>query len=93
MWKDLAWSFLKPGPVANPHSQGPPAVKPKPVIDKQTGFVTDGTDLQQVTTQLEKLLNDPHLRTQMGSAGYDYACQFDWGNVVQRTIDVVENIV
>ena len=45
---------------------------PDAVIESQTGFVVDGTDIQEIANASVALLNDPALCTALGSAGREW---------------------
>ncbi len=58
----------------------------------ETGLVVDGADRGAVTSALRRLTTDKNLRDQLGANGLAHAQQFDWSAVVQRTVELVENI-
>ncbi|MCE1226583.1 MAG: glycosyltransferase [Geobacteraceae bacterium] len=45
---------------------------PEVVQDKVSGFLTEPEDVATMVTSIKKLLDDPGLRNQMGTAGYYY---------------------
>jgi phosphatidylinositol alpha-1,6-mannosyltransferase len=45
---------------------------PDAVIESQTGFVVDGTDIQEIANASVALLNDPALCAALGSAGREW---------------------
>ena len=45
---------------------------PDAVIESQTGFVVDGTDIQEIANASVALLDDPALCAALGSAGREW---------------------
>ena len=85
--------FLEAGACGKPSVAGNVGGQAQAVVDGQTGFVIDGTDQEAVTASLEKLLSDASLRQRLGAAGLTHAKRFDWANVVQQTVRLVEEKV
>jgi phosphatidylinositol alpha-1,6-mannosyltransferase len=84
--------FLEAGACAKPCIAGREGGQAEAVVDGQTGLVVDGTNQQAVTAALERLLGDATLRQTLGKAGRKNALRFDWPAVVQKTVELVENI-
>lgn len=84
--------FLEAGACGKPCIAGRVGGQAEAVIDGQTGFVVNGTDLSAVTNALQRLLEDESLRRRMGEAGLTHARSRDWANVVQQTAQLVENM-
>ena len=84
--------FLEAGACGKPTIAGSTGGQAEAVIDEKTGLIVDGTDHSAVTASLERLLSDKDLRLRLGNAGREHAQTFDWQHVVQRTIELVEEI-
>jgi len=60
---------------------------PEVIIDGETGFLTAAEDVDAVAAATEKLLADPQLRADLGSAGKRRVlAQFDW----RKMSDILE---
>jgi phosphatidylinositol alpha-1,6-mannosyltransferase len=84
--------FLEAGACGKPSIAGHSGGQAEAVNDGETGLVVDGHDLSAVTAALDRLLSDPALRQSMGNAGRRKAEAHDWPRVVQRTVELVENV-
>lgn len=84
--------FLEAAACGKPTLAGKEGGQAEAVVDGQTGLVVDGTNPTAVTGAMQRLLSDPGLREQLGLAGRVHARAFDWSKVVQRTVELVENI-
>jgi phosphatidylinositol alpha-1,6-mannosyltransferase len=84
--------FLEAGACGKPVLAGREGGQAEAVIDGSTGLVVDGTRQEIVTDSLARLLENPGLRRQLGQAGAAHAARFDWAQVVQRIVDLVEGI-
>jgi phosphatidyl-myo-inositol dimannoside synthase len=84
--------FLEAGACSKPSLAGRDGGQAEAVLDGQTGLVVDGNDLDAVTAGLGRLLEDAALRRRLGAAGRHFAVDFDWSRVVQRTVELVENM-
>jgi phosphatidylinositol alpha-1,6-mannosyltransferase len=84
--------FLEAGACGRPVLAGREGGQAEAVIDGQTGLVVDGSRPQQVAEALSRLLADAGLRRRLGQAGMAHAAGFDWPQVVQRIVDLVESI-
>ncbi|MEX0774307.1 MAG: glycosyltransferase family 4 protein [Phycisphaeraceae bacterium] len=82
--------FLEAGACGKASLAGREGGQADAVIDGQTGLVVDGTDQPAVTDSLHKLLSDAALRRRLGDGGREYARQFDWSCIVQRTLELVD---
>jgi phosphatidylinositol alpha-1,6-mannosyltransferase len=84
--------FLEAGACGKPVLAGREGGQAEAVLDGTTGLVVDGTQQDQVTQALARLLEDPLLRTRLGQAAAAHAADFDWPRVVQRIVDLVEGM-
>lgn len=84
--------FLEAGACGKPSVAGNTGGQAEAVMDGETGLVVDGNDLSAVTAALDRLLGDADLRRRMGAAGRAKAETHDWPRVVQRTVELVENV-
>lgn len=77
--------FLEAAAAGRPAVAGNAGGQAEAVLDGRTGFVIDGTDPRQLLAVLRRLLANPTLRQQMGSAARQHAQNFDWPRIVQET--------
>ncbi len=84
--------FVEAGACGKPVIAGREGGQPEAVTDGESGWVVDGTDGSAVTSALDRLLADADLRKRMGEAGLERARGLDWSAVVQRTVQLVDNL-
>ncbi len=84
--------FIEAGACGKPTIAGSSGGQAEAVTDGETGFVVDGTQLSEVKAALDRLLEDPALRRQFGAVGRARAETLDWPRVVQRTVQLVEQL-
>lgn len=84
--------FLEAGACGKATLGGTVGGQPEAVDDGQTGLLVDGTDQQAVTAALARLLSDADLRCRLGRQGRAKAQGHDWARVIQRTIELVEEL-
>ncbi len=58
------------------------------VQDGITGFVVPGGDAEALARTLEKLMNDPELREQLGNQAAEYAHFYSWDKIASRVKSV-----
>ncbi len=62
------------------------------VVDGETGFVVEPTDVDAVAAALQRLLDDDALRARMGTAGRTRAVeQFDYDRLAPRLAAAIED--
>lgn len=81
--------FLEAGACGKPVIAGIEGGQPDAVSHEQTGLLVDGTNQQQVTDALDRLLADASLRQRLGDQGQAWAQRFDWPQIVNRTVQVI----
>jgi phosphatidylinositol alpha-1,6-mannosyltransferase len=84
--------FIEAGACGKPCLAGSSGGQAEAVTDGESGLVVDGTKLEAVTAALDRMLADPALRRRMGNSGRMRAESLDWSAVVQRTVELVENL-
>jgi phosphatidylinositol alpha-1,6-mannosyltransferase len=84
--------FLEAGACGKPVLAGSAGGQAEAVRAGVTGLVVDGAKTEQVTDALARLLGDANLRRSLGAAGKAHAAQFDWPRVVQRIVELVDNL-
>ena len=62
------------------------------VKDSETGIVVPDGDIPAIADALERLLDDPELRLQMGRVGRTYAQENDWSRIVDQFLRVYEDV-
>jgi glycosyltransferase involved in cell wall biosynthesis len=65
--------------------------QPETVVHGRTGFVA--TEPDDFFAHLEKLLDNPQLRRELGRAGRAHAQTFDWGVITRRWEEIFERLV
>jgi phosphatidylinositol alpha-1,6-mannosyltransferase len=79
--------FLEAAACGRPAIAGTAGGTGAAVIDGETGLRVDGRAVCNVTTQLRRLLADPHLSDRLGHDAYARAKrEFSWERVAQRTL-------
>jgi phosphatidylinositol alpha-1,6-mannosyltransferase len=81
--------FLEAAAAGIPSIAGNTGGQPEAVLQGETGFVIDGTDLEQIKSAIRCLARDKELRLRMGRAGRCWAKKNDWDRIVERTIFAV----
>jgi phosphatidylinositol alpha-1,6-mannosyltransferase len=65
---------------------------PDAVLNGETGYVVDGNDLNAISTQIVKLLNDAKLRQNMGERGREWAIECwrweIWSQEFNKALDI-----
>ncbi|MFM1967615.1 MAG: hypothetical protein RL590_472 [Actinomycetota bacterium] len=65
---------------------------PDAVLNGETGYVVDGNDLNAISTQIVKLLNDAKLRQNMGERGREWAIESwrweIWSQEFNKALDI-----
>jgi phosphatidylinositol alpha-1,6-mannosyltransferase len=84
--------FLEAGACGRPSIAGCVGGQPDAVQDGQTGLIVDGTQQDAVTGALDRLLGDEALRQRLGEGARQYAQGFDWPRVVQRVVDLADEL-
>jgi glycosyltransferase involved in cell wall biosynthesis len=60
------------------------------IINGGNGIICELSELRE---NIVKVLSDGHLRNEITRGGYDYSKNFDWENVVEKTLEVYENLI
>lgn len=63
------------------------------VRDGVTGFTVPAGDVAALAERLQRLLENPELRQRLGSQAAEYARQYAWENIVQRLIQVYDEVL
>lgn len=84
--------FVEAGACGKAVVAGREGGQPEAVIDGHSGLVVDGRDVEALASALARLLSDAELRRSMGRAGRARAMELDWPRVLQRTVDLVEQL-
>ncbi len=85
--------YLEAGAIGLPVIAGDSGGAPDAVLDGQTGYVVDGTDLQQVARRVAMLLDDPGLAHSMGARGRQWVeQQWTWPVVSGRLTDLLDGV-
>ena len=85
--------YLEAGAVGLPVIAGDSGGAPDAVLDGETGFVVDGTDLQQVADRIAMLLKDSELAHAMGARGRQWVEQrWTWPVVSGRLTDLLDGL-
>ncbi len=85
--------YLEAGAVGLPVIAGDSGGAPDAVLDGETGFVVDGTDLQQVADRVAMLLKDSELAHTMGARGRQWVEQrWTWPVVSGRLTDLLDGL-
>jgi glycosyltransferase involved in cell wall biosynthesis len=48
------------------------------IIDYETGFLVDSDNIEDITDEVVKILQDPELAKSLGENGKERAVEFDW---------------
>jgi phosphatidylinositol alpha-1,6-mannosyltransferase len=83
--------FLEAAAAGLPSVCGNTGGQPEAVLDKETGIVVDGRDLDEVAAAVRSLAIDPGLRHRMGERGRLWATEHAWENVVERTREAIHD--
>jgi len=62
------------------------------VIDGKTGIIVPEDDAFKAAWAIEKLLNEPALRRELGENGVDYARENDWPKIGQKYLDLYNEV-
>ncbi len=85
--------FLEAAAAGIPSIAGNIGGQAEAVIHDQTGLVIDGRDSEQVKNSIRFLAENKERRKRMGRAGRNWAAQFDWQKVFERTVLKIGNIM
>jgi glycosyltransferase involved in cell wall biosynthesis len=53
-------------------------------------LLSDPCDAASIAAQIERVLTEPNLRTQLGAAGREYARPYTWRRTAEMTLEVYE---
>lgn len=84
--------FLEAAACGKPSLAGCTGGQSDAVIDGRTGLIVDGGNLEAVTAALERMVADAAFRKLLGEQARAQAQRFDWPAVVQRTVQLVEEL-
>lgn len=62
------------------------------ICDRITGFIIDGTNVNEVATTVCRLLESPDMLKLMGQAGREYVCNFNPVNNANSVLSISESI-
>ena len=66
----------------------------KKVIQRNvSGLLVEPKDVEALCTALERLMNEPDLRTRLGSAGSARAREFDWSHVTDQLLGFYDEVI
>ncbi len=81
--------FLEAAAAGKPSIAGAVGGQPEAVLHEETGLVVDGNDKSAVAEAIVRLYEDRQLREKLGKGAREFAAQFDWPKVVDRTYRLV----
>lgn len=84
--------FLEAGACGKPSLAGCVGGQADAVRHERTGLVVDGADRAAVTAALDRLATDNALRKRLGEQARQEVRRYDWPAVVQRTVQLVEEL-
>ena len=84
--------FLEAGACGKPCIAGRDGGQAEAVLDNETGLVVDAADPDAVVGALDRLLSDTDLRRRLGRAARCHTRRFDWSDVVERTVRIVDGL-
>ena len=84
--------FLEAAAAGVPQVAGDSGGASEAVVDGETGFVVEPTDVDAVAAALQRLLDDDALRARMGTAGRTRAVeQFDYDRLAPQLASAIED--
>ncbi len=84
--------FLEAAAAGVPSIAGNAGGQPEAVRDGVTGYVVNGSNIDELADAMEKLCADPTLRRQMGKAGQKWAAENDWDVGAKRIYQHVQSL-
>lgn len=84
--------FIEAGACGKPSIAGKVGGQAEAVRDGETGLVVDGESVEAVSNGLVQLLSDGDAARVMGERARRWAGELDWSGVVQRTVELVEEL-
>jgi len=81
--------FLEAAAAGTPTIAGNTGGQPEAVIDGQTGFVIDGTNVEAIIGAIRQLAENRQLRREMGKAGRRWAAAHEWQTLVAQTSQAI----
>jgi len=84
--------FLEAAAAGIPSICGNIGGQPEAVKDGETGLVVDGARVGEIVAAIDKLVEQPELRRQMGQAGRLWAQRNDWQQIAERTAGRVASL-
>lgn len=64
------------------------------VLDSQTGFIVPRKNIDQATNAIQKLIDNPQLRIDMGKKGREFViANYEWKNNLQTMIDIYDSVL
>jgi phosphatidylinositol alpha-1,6-mannosyltransferase len=81
--------FLEAGAAGKPSIAGRSGGQAEAVLDGKTGFVVDGTKIEEITRGIRTLTEDKSLRERMGREGLKWAAEHDWKKVLVKTYEAI----
>lgn len=85
--------FLEAAAAGVPSIAGNTGGQSEAVHNGKTGFIVDGTDIDQVAGAIRQLADNEDLRRRMAREGLEWARYNDWREIVDRTRYEVEAIL
>ena len=84
--------FIEAAACGKPSVAGRVGGQAEAVRDGCTGLVVDGGNQEELVQALKRLLSDVELTGRLGRQARERAAELDWSRVVQRTVQLVENM-
>ena len=75
--------------VATPVITTPVCGNPELVTHEENGILVEQGDLESLTTQIHRILNDPDLREHLVERGIRSVQQYSWDRVSRQTMEVL----
>lgn len=63
-----------------------------PEVVGEAGIMVDAHDTKELTKQIERVLSDEKLASQMSKKGLEQAKKFDWDKSARKLIEVIESV-
>lgn len=76
--------FIEAGSMGKPVIGGRAGGVPEAIIDKETGILVDGEDVNDIERAVLRLFGDPEFAGMLGDNGKKRAAEFGWNEVVEK---------
>ena len=84
--------FIEAAAAGLPAIGGNTGGQPEAIIDGETGFIVDGSNLSQVVAALEELASNAEKRQLMGRKAKQWAQRHSWDRIVDTTLAQISKI-